>query len=322
MRRESRMDSSTTASGNLENCAPVVVFAYNRADQVMKVLESLDRNRLADRTDLYLFSDGPRNEKAAQKVNDVRLRLKAFSEHSHFRSVTLHFAEHNQGLARSVISGVSEIIARCGKVIVVEDDLLCNSNFLAYMNDCLDFYESNAKIWSISGYTYPLPSLQRQDAVYAAWRGSSWGWATWKDRWETMNWDISTYPDYHWNLSSRHRLSRAGHDLVTMLDNQKKGAIDSWAVRWVYQQCMSEKMTIYPPRSLVHNIGLDGSGTHGVTSGNEIVRDLSEVSYQLVPDPSVSSRINAEFLSHYRSPLLIYIANTMFDAFHIHKHLE
>ena len=302
--------------------APVIVFAYNRADLIQKTLAALNSNELASESDLYVFSDGPKKDKNIPQVEEVRQFLREYTKKMTFHNVSVIYASSNQGLAKSVISGVNQIISKYNRVIVVEDDLICNHNFLRYMNDCLDYYQDNQRIWSISGYTYQLPNLKNSNSVYFTWRGSSWGWATWNDRWSSVNWDIKTYGNYHLNLRKRHCLERAGHDLLTMLDNQKKGIIDSWAVRWVYQQCMRGMLTVYPPVTLLHNEGLDGSGTHGVASGNEEIKSLASVDYKLVADPAVDRKINREFMTHFRNPLFVYLANGFFHSFHIQKHFD
>lgn len=154
--------------------APVVMFVYNRLDSVEQTIENLKKNELADQTDLFVFSDAAKKEKQAESVKLVR-------EYIHkivgFKSVHIIEAEKNKGLAKSVIIGVTEIINKRGKVIVVEDDLIAAPQFLSFMNDALDFYESEKKIWSISGYQFPfeMPETYTK-SVYAAYRSSSWGW--------------------------------------------------------------------------------------------------------------------------------------------------
>lgn len=240
--------------------APVVMFVYNRLDSVEQTIENLKKNELADQTDLFIFSDAAKKEKQAESVKLVR-------EYIHkivgFKSVQIIEAEKNKGLAKSVITGVTEIINKRGKVIVVEDDLITAPQFLAFMNDALDFYESEKKIWSISGYQFPfeLPETYTK-SVYTAYRSSSWGWATWKDRWETIDWEIKDYSEYKYNPVKIAKFCKGGTDLDKMLRYQMQGKIDSWAIRWCYNQYKQNKLTIYPTESLVNSIGTDGRGTH------------------------------------------------------------
>ena len=240
--------------------APVIMFVYNRLDSVEQTIENLKRNELAEQAELFIFSDAAKKESQVENVSLVRNYIHKIDG---FKSVHIIEAEKNKGLAKSVITGVTEIINEKGKVIVVEDDLITSPQFLTFMNDALDFYEDEKKIWSISGYQFPfeLPETYTK-SLYAAYRSSSWGWATWKDRWETIDWEVKDYSSYKYNPLRIAKFCKGGTDLDKMLRYQMQGKIDSWAIRWCYNQCKQDKYTIYPVKSLVNNIGTDGRGTH------------------------------------------------------------
>ena len=55
-------------------------------------------------------------------------------------------------LAASIIGGVTEVLDQYGKIIVLEDDLAVSEDFLQYMNDALDYFANDARVWSVSGY--------------------------------------------------------------------------------------------------------------------------------------------------------------------------
>lgn len=273
--------------------APVVMFVYNRLDSVRQTIENLKRNELADQTDLFIFSDAAKKEKQVENVKLVREYIHKIDG---FKSVHIIEAEKNKGLAKSVITGVTEIINDRGKVIVVEDDLITAPQFLSFMNDALDFYESEKKIWSISGYQFPfvIPETYTK-SVYTAYRSSSWGWATWKDRWEMIDWEIKDYDNYKYNPMKIARFCKGGTDLDKMLRYQMQGKIDSWAIRWCYNQCNQDKLTIYPVQSLVNNIGTDGRGTHCDQTAVRFRQTLStnfkyEFEHNLVVDREVMRR--------------------------------
>ena len=196
---------------------------------------------------------------------------------------------------------MTKIINKYGSVIVTEDDLVSHENYLQYMNDCLNYYRDYPDIWSISGYTHPLEPNEGQDHVYFTYRGSSWGWATWKDRWETVDWSMKDFSTLLFNPGRLHNLLLAGRDLPVMLKDQKKGIIDSWAVRWVFEQTRNKKMTVYPAQTFLYNIGLDGIGSHHVQDGNDSFSSLSSVPYTLC-DPYYSSELLNAFAEHYEDP--------------------
>lgn len=240
--------------------APVALFVYNRLNHTKKTVESLKKNILSNETELYIFSDAAKNDNEIKNVDNVRAYIETITG---FKKITIVKATQNKGLARSIIDGVSNIIKQYGKIIVLEDDLQTSNVFLKYMNDALDFYETEEKIWSISGYHYPFEISERYpNKIYYAYRASSWGWATWKDRWDTIDWSVSDFPKYRFNPFKIAHFCKGGTDLDKLLRQQMKSEINSWAIRWCYSQSMQRRYSVYPCKSLVLNLGTDGSGTH------------------------------------------------------------
>lgn len=125
--------------------APLVIFVYNRVDLTRKMLDAINKNTIANKTDVFIYSDGPKNEKDKQMVSEVRICIHKFSTQNNFKSVKIIESDYNKGLAKSIIEGVTEIIRANNRIIVLEDDLLAADNFLEFMNDCLDFYEKTIK---------------------------------------------------------------------------------------------------------------------------------------------------------------------------------
>jgi hypothetical protein len=243
-----------------QSLSPVCLFTYNRPDETTQTVKALKKNYLAPQSDLYVFSDGPKNASAAPGVEKVREFINRLSG---FRSVTLFESETNKGLADSIISGVSQIINRHGRVIVVEDDLVSSPNFLDFMNGALDFYSINDRVFSLSGYSMDLPSLRDYPAdFYAGYRASSWGWATWKDRWEGVDWEVKGYDRFRYDIFQQLRFMRGGSDMPRMLRKQMNGRIDSWAIRWCFDQFSKDMVTIFPARSKIINIGTGLHATH------------------------------------------------------------
>lgn len=242
------------------NLAPVLLFTYNRLKETKQTIKALQKNYLANQSELFIFSDGAKNNEAIQKVKDVReyiLSIKGFKTVRVFESI------ENKGLANSIISGVTQIIEKYDKVIVLEDDLITSSNFLNFMNEALDYYENNKKIFSVSGYTMDLPSLNNyKKDYYLSYRASSWGWATWKDKWGNVDWEVKDYSKFKWNIVEQIKFMRGGSDMPFMLWKQMKGKIDSWAIRWCYTQFTKELLTIYPSKSKIISIGFGESATH------------------------------------------------------------
>jgi hypothetical protein len=218
---------------------------------------------------LYIFSDGPKREEDVPKIKKVRDYIKTIKG---FKKVEIFESNKNKGLANSVISGVTKIINKYGEVIVLEDDLITSPNFLVYMNKLLNKYEKEKKIYSITGYNFPekimkIPKDYRFD-IYFNLRAASWSWATWKDRWKRVDWETRDFENFKKNEDLQKRFNFGGEDMSDMLMDQMTGKIDSWAIRWCYHHFKNNAFCVYPIKSYVNNIGLDGSGVHCGKSEN------------------------------------------------------
>lgn len=293
--------------------APVVIFVYNRPEHTIRTIESLAQNTLAKETDVFVFSDGPKNKESKKKVDEVRAYLNSKEVSGLFKSITIEESTTNKGLANSVIQGVTKILSKYETVIVLEDDLESAPDFLSFMNNSLTFYCDSKVIWSICGYTFNLkiPSDYNYD-IYFSYRAGSWGWATWKDRWVNIDWNVGDYDQFKKNKKLRRKFNRGGRDMSNLLDSQMEGKIDSWAIRWGYEQFKQDKLTVYPVHSRIRNIGQDGSGTHsGTTSRFEVNLVTNIYSKCEFVSPIIDERIIRNFRNYYSPPGKYYLVKIL-----------
>jgi hypothetical protein len=277
------------------NLSPIVLFVYNRPEHTKKTLNALKQNKLTEESELFIFSDGEKNQEDKRKIKEVRGIINNING---FKNIEVFESEINKGLANSVIDGVTKIISGYGKVIVLEDDLITSENFLSYMNRALNFYEDNKDIWSISGYNFPIkiPDNYNFD-VYLSYRFSSWGWGMWKDRWNKIDWEVRDYSQFINNSVAQKKFNRGGNDMTSMLKKQMDGKIDSWAIRCSYNQFKTNTFTIYPVNSKVKNIGLDGSGVHcGISNKFDV--NLNNLGEKV--EFSNDLELNKEILSNFK----------------------
>ena len=283
--------------------APVVLFVYARPDHTKRTLNALAENILAKETELFIFCDGPKKESAVEGNRRVIDIITEESKRDRFAKVHLQISEKNKGLANSIIGGVGEIINRYEKCIVVEDDIVTTPYFLSYMNDCLAYYEAEPSVFSISAFTYPLKALNKYPHdVYLSYRACSHGWATWKNRWETVDWSVSDFAELSASRKKRRDFNRGGNDLYRMLRHQVRGERDSWAIRFCYAQSKQNRYTIYPKSSLLKNIGFDGSGTHcqnDTRKQNNTDIDLTKRELKLKM-PELNRAVLRDFKRQYR----------------------
>jgi hypothetical protein len=236
--------------------APIVLFTYNRPWHTQQTIEALQKNELAKESELFIFSDGGKDKTSWGKVNEVREYLKTING---FKKVILTFQDKNIGLADSIISGVTKIVNQYGKIIVLEDDIVTSQYFLKFMNEALDFYEKENKVWHISGWNYPIRVITEKEVYFSSF-GNTWGWATWKSRWLHFKKDT----DYLLNTFDTNMINKFNIENIYNFWSQvilnKEGKINTWAIYWYATFFLNNGLCLNPINSLVKNIGFDGSG--------------------------------------------------------------
>lgn len=240
--------------------APIIIFAFNRLDALKRLVASLEANSEAAESDLYVFVDGarPDREGEGEKVEAVRQYAKTIRG---FKSLHYDFATENRGLGASIIRGVTKVIDEYGRAIVLEDDLVLARNFLAFMNEGLERYEHEEMVFSVCGYSnrVKVPSDYPYDTYFCT-RSSSWGWATWKDRWASVDWELKDFSSYTGKAKAFNRWG--GSDCWKMLKDWHNGKNKSWAIRFCFSQFLQDKLSLFPTVSKADNEGFDGDGTN------------------------------------------------------------
>ncbi|MBL0257978.1 MAG: glycosyltransferase [Bacteroidetes bacterium] len=242
---------------------PLVLFTYNRPDLLRQTLESLAKNTIAMQTDMIVFSDGPKPDATTiqqEKIREVRTILR---EKNWCKSITIIEAPENNGLAKSVIEGVSMVLSKHEKVIVIEDDILLSAFFLQYMNDSLNHYESNSKVFAVGAWTYFTRSDFNNETFFLRYPDSI-AWGTFKRSWDLFEYDAKNLQE---KLIATKRMSafngfRNLKYFEPMLQSFIDGKIDSWAIRWTATSILHQGLSVFPPVSMVKHMGFSSDGTH------------------------------------------------------------
>lgn len=243
----------------MRNLAPILIFTYNRPQHTRRMLQALESADLAKDSDVYIYSDGAKNANSIEAVNKVRAII---AEPWQFNNIKIIERERNLGLAQNVISGVTEVIAKYGKVIVLEDDLQISKVGLRYFNDALDVYEKDEKVMEISGYMYPVKDAEKLPETFFFRVANSWGWATWERAWKKYNPNIDELiADFDKEKIKRFSIDHT-ENFWKQVKEYKAGKINSWAIRWYLTLFNNNGLALYPRQSMIQNMGTDGSGTH------------------------------------------------------------
>lgn len=242
--------------------APIIIFAFNRLESLKHTVSSLLQNEEAAVSDLFVFVDGarPNINGEDEKVHAVQDYVKTITG---FKRLTYTFSDSNKGLGPSIISGVTDVINKYGRAIVLEDDLYVARGFLSYMNTMLEAYEQDHRIMQISGFStkVKLPQDYPYD-IYLNRRGESWSWGTWKDRWNSIDWDLKDYDEIKNDKALQRRFNDIGSDLFDMLRQCAEEGAKLWAVKFCYAMFRNGCYQVSPVKSLVRNDGFGEESTN------------------------------------------------------------
>ncbi len=256
--------------------APVVIFTYKRPRHTGMLLDSLRANRGVEDCDIYAFSDGPRAAQDEAAVEATRGVLR----HARLSRLSVIERERNLGLAGNVIDGVTRICAEHGRVIVLEDDLVLSSTYLEYMNTALERYADDERVYHVSGYMFPVRVKAEDDAVFLPMTTCSGGWATWARAWRAFDSEAGGYAALRADRGLRRKFDLGGaYNFFDMLERQRAGKIDSWAIRWYLSVFMRDGLALFPARSLAQNIGFGDAATN--TQSLEVPVALRSVAHAL-----------------------------------------
>ena len=227
---------------------------------------------------MIIYVDGLKfNSTEEQKERNEAVK-KVIREEVWCKEVVIIESENNKGLAKSIVDGVTENVRKYGKVIVLEDDLITDRFFLKFMNDGLDMYEFEDSVACISGYIYPVKNILPNTFFIKG--ADCWGWATWERSW-------NLYDDNGSRLLEQLEDKKLSFDFnffnsypyIDMLKDQIDKKNNSWAILWYASAYLRNKLTLYPGKSLIQNIGIDGSGIH---SGESNLFDVEILNQEVI----------------------------------------
>ncbi len=283
--------------------APIAIFAFNRPESLANMFASLRLNPLYDESEKFVFIDGPRNDKDAILIKEVE-RI-ALAETPNVKSYST-----NKGLGTSIITGISEILRTYNKVIVIEDDLRLMPGFLTFMNEALNAYKHDTRILSVCGYSLKIKCPNDyHSSVYLGDRASSWGWATWANRWSKVDWNVSDWKTFSSDKTRIHDFNRRGSDMFSMLSDYMHGHNHSWAIRFCYHQYKYNLYSIHPIKSLVDNEGFGKQATNCKQKYNRFKIELTQyiaLKSEEVNILSPNKKIIRQLHRYHSIPLRIY----------------
>lgn len=243
----------------MKSLAPIALFVFNRPNHTRQTIESLKANHLATESDFFIFADGARSEKDEDAVKQVSDYIATVDG---FKSVTVVKQNKNLGLANSIIGGVTRLSQTYGKFIVFEDDLICSEHTLQYLNDGLDLYQNEERVFHVCASMYPIKLSDDLPETFLYRATHSCGWASWKRAWDKFNPDVDDLMSQFDKQKIREFTFDGKMNFWKQMNAFKAGKNNSWAIRWYASVFLNNGLALNVTQSLINNIGHDGSGVH------------------------------------------------------------
>jgi hypothetical protein len=264
----------------------VTLLAYSRPKHTARVLEAIGREGVRR---LTVFLDGADNAWVRSQQTEIRHRVEAIR----WADCRLVQRDENLGLARSVVSSISQQLESYEQMILLEDDCVPQAHFFEFMFEALAAYRMRKEIRSICGYQFPFAAFDGQSiAPLLIQRFMPWGWATWADRWQDYTLDLRRLAN---QVREANLEGRLPGDLMRYCQDEEilSGRGDIWSVNWAILHYLTGSWALYPTVSLVENIGFDGTGVHCVETSD--FQTLTGVNGRLRVNLSSSPRLDPEF---------------------------
>ena len=238
---------------------PILVLAFNRADQVAEVMKAI-REYKPDR--LYLECDGHRQHKVGEKEAVGLTRKTMLKAVDWPCDVKTLFREENLGCAKAVYGAISWFFEQEEYGIICEDDIVLGQDYFKLCEELLPRYAYEEKIMSISSQN--LSHRKDIDNTYVySFRPSCWGWASWARAWRKMDMSMSAVPSLTYGFIMKKLSFIEGVMLMRTYRNGYKhlDSFSSWAYRWDLSILVNNGLVIVPGANLSINIGMKG-GAH------------------------------------------------------------
>ena len=227
----------------------IVIFGYNRPSHLMRVLIALEDYKIKK---IHFFLDGPKDSKDKIVQKQILFMIKQNKK----INIVLHKSKKNLGIAKSIINGMDKMAKKYDKIIVIEDDCIPRKEFFQFFKKMLNKKNIFEKIGAICAYQFPNIH-KKKDIILRPIKLNffiPWGWATSSDHWINYR---KQKKDMTVKIKSN--LPKIIKKLNILVKNNEKNI---WSLNFIIYNFLDGKKFIFPNKSLVKNIGFDGTGVN------------------------------------------------------------
>jgi hypothetical protein len=221
----------------------IMLVGYNRPNHFFRVFDEVCKQT---NLPIEILLDAPLSEQVTELQNMIRSEVLKKNR----PNLNIYSFDEHQGVRKSICTAVERALSDADAVIVLEDDCVPINGFFDFMVENLNQYSDNKDIRSLCGYLPPQCVTATTNVISR--RFIPWGWATWRDRWNKDT-NLVTLPA----IKLPKDLELVVSDLSSMEEQS-----DIWSWRWSLKHYFTNTKVLYPPYTLIENIGFDGTGVH------------------------------------------------------------
>ncbi|WP_130891091.1 glycosyltransferase family 2 protein [Fusobacterium ulcerans] len=297
--------------------APILITVYDRKAHLEKSIEALKKNPLAKESVLYIASDAAYSKKDEKKVKEIREFIDNING---FKEIILFKSNENKGSYESTKLAIEKILEKHDKIIFLEDDIIVSKYFLEFMNNSLNLYEENNKIFAICSYVPPDFSLPKLKTEVYLWNYyCPWGMATWKKKWKELDLNLEKYMEFFKNKRQVIKFFQGANHALPILIDDRNGLIKAMDSRIDWNIFQKGLYCVFPIKTLSKNIGVDGSGEH--SGKNKIYEEqiLEDFNPNLIKNISFDDYVYKERKKYHKFKFLErgYVYFKIFNLHHI-----
>ena len=263
---------------------PVLFETFVRVEYARQVWEAIKE---AQPRKLYFYSNKGRAEKEGEveRNNEIRSWIKEIDW-----DCDLHtwFRDECVDVYTSLRGAISWLFDNEETGIILEDDCVPTMSFFSFIDQMLELYKDEKKIWGVSGCNFFEYNPSGYDVIFSH-THYLYGWATWANRWHTIDWD-----DVEENFNSFIRENKC-YKLYSS-SKQARWEEKAWKKRkdfllktkcwdfvWDLTVDANNGVIVYPSRHLITNIGIIGIHHQG-----DAVSPANNTATEMGPNYSVS----------------------------------
>lgn len=267
----------------------ILIFGFNRPDMLQNQIEFA----LSTKHNVYVNLDGP------DENNVEANRLCAAIVEKYKSNLTcIRISSVNKGCNLAVTDAITWAFESEKALIILEDDVRVDNHFLEFAILMLKMHESDKSIGGISAMNMvPHSSITNSDLEYRfTCFTSSWGWATWRDRWETHLQMNHHFPIWEWDFPKKFWNPVTRSIWGSFFSKTKNGEYDAWDFRWQYTNWLNKRLTIIPNKNLGLNLGFGSGATHTKSTEKPVwlPTRIEEISLPIEKQTSINQDVRAD----------------------------